>query len=154
MDGGLMEVIVLPGAAEIGRLAADVVERVLKVRPEPVLGLATGSTPEPTYAELIRRHREEGLSFAHARAFTLDEYVGLPDDHPERYAAVIRRGLTDHVDLKPDAVQGPDGSAADRVVDDAATPIRYAADGVQLIYWAPLAPIIVPILFLAHAKDH
>jgi glucosamine-6-phosphate deaminase len=117
MDGGLMEIIVLPGAAEIGRLAADVIERVLKVRPEPVLGLATGSTPEPTYAELIRRHREEGLSFAHAKAFTLDEYVGLPDDHPERYAAVIRRGLTDHVDLKPDAVQGPDGSAADLLAE-------------------------------------
>ena len=47
-----------------------------------------------------------------------------------------------------------DASAADRAVDDAATPIRVAADGVQLIYWAPLAPVIVPILFLAHAKDH
>ena len=45
-------------------------------------------------------------------------------------------------------------SAADVAVDDAATPIRVAADGVQLIYWAPLAPVIVPILFLARAKDH
>jgi len=108
---------VLADAAEIGRLAADVIERVLKERPEPVLGLATGSTPEPLYAELIRRHREEGLSFAHARAFTLDEYVGLPDDHTQRYSAVIRRGLTDHLDLKPDAVQGPDGSAADLLAE-------------------------------------
>jgi len=112
-----MEVIVLPGAAEVGRLAADVIERLLHQRPSPVLGLATGSTPEPLYAELIRRHRTEGLSFAHARAFTLDEYVGLPMDHPERYAAVIRRGLTDHLDLKPDAVQGPDGSAADLLAE-------------------------------------
>jgi len=112
-----MEVIVLPSAAEVGRLAADVIERVLAERPSPVLGLATGSTPEPLYAELIRRHQEEGLSFAHARAFTLDEYVGLPPDHPERYAAVIRRGLTDHLDLKPDAVQGPDGSAADLLAE-------------------------------------
>jgi glucosamine-6-phosphate deaminase len=117
MDGGLMEVIVLPGAAEVGRLAADVIARVLETQPVPVLGLATGSTPEPLYAELIRRHREEGLSFAHARAFTLDEYVGLPDDHPQRYAAVIRRGLTDHLDLKPDAVQGPDGSAPDLLAE-------------------------------------
>jgi hypothetical protein len=45
-------------------------------------------------------------------------------------------------------------SAGDRAVDDAATPIRMAADGVQLIYWAPLAPVIVPILFLTRAKDH
>jgi len=47
-----------------------------------------------------------------------------------------------------------ESSAADRAVDDAATPIRMAADGVQLIYWAPLAPVIVPILFLTRAKDH
>ncbi len=47
-----------------------------------------------------------------------------------------------------------EGSATDRAVDDAATPIRVAADGVQLIYWAPLAPVIVPILFLTKAKDH
>ena len=47
-----------------------------------------------------------------------------------------------------------EASAGDRAVDDAATPIRVAADGVQLIYWAPLAPVIVPILFLTRAKDH
>lgn len=47
-----------------------------------------------------------------------------------------------------------EGNAADVAVDDAATPIRVAADGVQLVYWAPLAPVVVPILFLARAKDH
>ena len=47
-----------------------------------------------------------------------------------------------------------EASAADTAVDDAATPIRVAADGVQLIYWAPLAPVIVPVLFLSRAKDH
>ena len=47
-----------------------------------------------------------------------------------------------------------EANAADAAVDEAATPIRVAADGVQLIYWAPLAPVIVPILFLTRAKDH
>jgi hypothetical protein len=47
-----------------------------------------------------------------------------------------------------------DANAADAAVDDAATPIRVAADGVQLLYWAPLAPVIVPVLFLSRAKDH
>jgi len=47
-----------------------------------------------------------------------------------------------------------EADAADTAVDDAATPIRVAADGVQLIYWAPLAPVIVPVLFLSRAKDH
>jgi glucosamine-6-phosphate deaminase len=128
-----MEVIVLPDPAAVARLGADVIARVLGLRPDPVLGLATGSTPEPLYAELIRRHREEGLSFAHARAFTLDEYVGLPPEHPQRYAAVIRRGLTDHLDLKPDAVHGPDGGAGDLLTECA----RYeeaivAAGGVDV----------------------
>ena len=47
-----------------------------------------------------------------------------------------------------------DATAADVAVDEVATPIRMAADGVQLLYWAPLAPIIVPVLFLSRAKDH
>ena len=47
-----------------------------------------------------------------------------------------------------------EASGGDVAADDAATPIRVAADGVQLIYWAPLAPIVVPILFLSRAKDH
>ena len=47
-----------------------------------------------------------------------------------------------------------EANAADTAVDEAATPIRVAADGVQLLYWAPLAPVIVPILFLTRAKDH
>jgi glucosamine-6-phosphate deaminase len=112
-----MEVIVLPGAADVARLAADVIERVLTTKRTPVLGLATGSTPEPLYAELIRRHTDEGLSFKHARAFTLDEYVGLPAEHEQRYAAVIRRGFTDRLDLPPESVFGPDGSASDLVAE-------------------------------------
>jgi hypothetical protein len=47
-----------------------------------------------------------------------------------------------------------EANAADVAVDEVATPIRMAADGVQLIYWAPLAPVIVPVLFLSRAKDH
>jgi glucosamine-6-phosphate deaminase len=112
-----MEIIVLPGAAEVARVAADAVQQALAGRAHPVLGLATGSTPEPLYEELIRRHKEDGLSFAHARAFTLDEYVGLPADHEERYAAVIRRGFTDRIDLPPELVFGPDGSAADLLAE-------------------------------------
>ena len=65
------------------------------------------------YRELIRRHREEGLSFANAKAFTLDEYVGLPAGHPELYRTFIEREFTSHVDLDPAAVHGPDGLAED-----------------------------------------
>jgi glucosamine-6-phosphate deaminase len=112
-----MEVIVLPQPEDVARLAADVIAQVLASRSAPVLGLATGSTPMPLYDELIRRHREDGLSFKHARAFTLDEYVGLPRHHRQRYAAVIRRGLTDQLDLPEDAVRGPDGGADDLLAE-------------------------------------
>jgi glucosamine-6-phosphate deaminase len=65
------------------------------------------------YRELIRRHTEEGLSFAGVRAFLLDEYVGLPADHPESYRSVIRRELTSHLDIADRDVHGPDGAHAD-----------------------------------------
>ncbi len=107
-----MEVIVGPADVLTG-LAADAVERLLRAKPAAVLGLATGSSPLAVYAELARRHREEGLSFALARGFTLDEYVGLAAGHPERYRNVIAAQLTSHVDFAPGAVQGPDGLAAD-----------------------------------------
>ncbi|GHG48416.1 glucosamine-6-phosphate deaminase [Flavimobilis marinus] len=128
-----MEIVILPSEAEIARHGADVVARVLAGRDRPVLGLATGSSPLPVYGELIRRHREEGMSFAHAEAFLLDEYVGLPAGHPESYREVIRRELTSHVDLEDAHVHGPDGSAADvaraaREYDDAIA----AAGGVDV----------------------
>ena len=74
-----------------------------------VLGLATGSTPVRLYRELIRRHREEGLSFANVITFNLDEYYGLPGDHPESYRKFMQDQLFDHVDLKPENTNVPEG---------------------------------------------
>ncbi|MFD2796737.1 glucosamine-6-phosphate deaminase [Promicromonospora vindobonensis] len=107
-----MEVVIAP-AGELARLAADAVQELLVARPGAVLGLATGSSPLAVYDELARRHAEEGLSFARARAFMLDEYVGLPAAHPERYRTVIEKEFAARVDIAPGAVQGPDGLAAD-----------------------------------------
>ncbi|GAA2219543.1 glucosamine-6-phosphate deaminase [Promicromonospora sukumoe] len=106
-----MEVVIAP-ADELARLAADAVEGLLRADPETVLGLATGSSPLAVYDELARRHKD-GLSFARARAFMLDEYVGLSADHPERYRNVIEKEIASRVDLAPGAVQGPDGLAED-----------------------------------------
>jgi glucosamine-6-phosphate deaminase len=107
-----MEVVIAP-ADELARLAASAIDALLRARPDAVLGLATGSSPLRVYDELARRHAEDGLSFARARAFMLDEYVGLPAEHPERYRNVIEKEIASRVDLAPDAVQGPDGLAAD-----------------------------------------
>jgi glucosamine-6-phosphate deaminase len=114
-----MEVVIAP-SEDLARLAADAVEALVRRRPEAVLGLATGSSPLKVYDELARRHAEQGLSFAQARAFMLDEYVGLAADHPERYRNVIETEIASRVDFGPDAVQGPDGLADDLVAACAA----------------------------------
>jgi glucosamine-6-phosphate deaminase len=108
-----VEVVILEDDAAIASLAADAVVRLLSDRPHAALGLATGSSPLGVYRELIRRCGAGDVSFARARGFLLDEYVGLPADHPERYRSVIRRELEEGVDFGPEAVSGPDGTADD-----------------------------------------
>ncbi|MCV7300684.1 glucosamine-6-phosphate deaminase [Mycobacterium barrassiae] len=108
-----MEVIILPDANEIGVVGADAIAALLGRKPDAVLGLATGSSPLAIYDELARRHAAGTISFRQARGFTLDEYVGLPADHPQRYRNVIDEVFVSKVDFAPGAVQGPDGLAAD-----------------------------------------
>jgi glucosamine-6-phosphate deaminase len=83
-----------------------------------VLGLATGSTPVPFYRELIRLHREEGLSFAGVTTFNLDEYYGLPRDHPESYYRFMRDQLFDHIDIPDSQINIPDGTVPMEAVYD------------------------------------
>lgn len=108
-----MEVVILRGESGIGAVAADAIEALLRRKPNAVLGLATGSSPLPIYDQLAARCDAGRVSFADAKGFTLDEYVGLPADHPERYRNVIDSAFVGRVDFAPGAVQGPDGLAAD-----------------------------------------
>ncbi len=108
-----MEVVILDGADAIGRLAADAVTDLLRRTPTAVLGLATGSSPLAIYDELARRCAAGEVSFAQARGFTLDEYVGLAATHPQRYRNVIDSELVTRVDFAEGAVRGPDGMADD-----------------------------------------
>ena len=77
-----------------------------------VLGLATGGTPVPLYQELVRRHREEGFSFANVITFNLDEYLGLPREHPESYWHFMHHHLFDHIDVPAGCVHVPSGMVA------------------------------------------
>jgi glucosamine-6-phosphate deaminase len=108
-----MEVIISEDARQIGTIAADAIEALLTRKPTAVLGLATGSSPLAIYDELADRYQAGRLTFRQARGFTLDEYVGLPADHPERYRTVIDAVFVSRVDFGPDAVAGPDGLATD-----------------------------------------
>jgi len=75
-----------------------------------VLGLATGSTPIGVYAELVRMHREEGLSFANVVTFNLDEYFPMAPNELQSYVRFMREHLFDHVDIPDDQVNIPDGT--------------------------------------------
>jgi glucosamine-6-phosphate deaminase len=81
-----------------------------------VIGLATGSTPVPFYRELIRLHKEDGLSFHNVTTFNLDEYYGLTQGHPESYFRFMRDQLFDHVDIPGEQINIPDGTVALEVV--------------------------------------
>ena len=108
-----MEVIVVPSADAACLRAARIVARLLRAKPEAALALPTGTTPRAIYAELVRQHREEGLSFARATAFNLDEYVGIRPDHPGSFRRAMHEALYQYVDLPPDRAHAPDGQAAD-----------------------------------------
>ncbi len=108
-----MEVVILDSPERIGALAADLVEEQVRRRPDAVLGLATGSSPLTIYDELAGRVAAGTLSLARCSAFLLDEYVGLPADHPQRYRNVIDEVFVSRVNIDPARVHGPDGLASD-----------------------------------------
>jgi glucosamine-6-phosphate deaminase len=108
-----MEVVILPSAEAVCAAGADIVAALVRSRPAAVLALPTGATPRPLYAELARRHREEGLSFARVTTFNLDEYLGVAADHPGSFRRYMEEHLFRHVDLAPARTHVPDGRAAD-----------------------------------------
>lgn len=108
-----MRVIVERDAANVARTAARFVSRLMRRRPNCVLGLATGSTPLGMYQELIRLHREEGLDFSRVVTFNLDEYVGLAPTHPQSYRRFMQENLFDQLNIDPRNTHVPDGRALD-----------------------------------------
>lgn len=108
-----MEVLILPTADRAAELVARIVARELRAEPRLVLGLATGRTMERVYRHLTDLHRQTGLSFAQCSSFNLDEYIGLPPDHPGSYRRYMDAQLFDHVDIAKARTHLPNGMAAD-----------------------------------------
>jgi glucosamine-6-phosphate deaminase len=107
-----MEVIIRDSAEEVSVLGARIVAQLVRRKPRCVLGLATGRTPLRLYAELIRLHRDEKLDFSGVVTFNLDEYVGLPHDHPQSYHFYMRENFFRHVKIPAPSIHIPDGCAA------------------------------------------
>ena len=106
--------------AACSMVAAELAERIRGRAADGrrlVLGLATGSTPIALYEELVRLHREEGLSLANVITFNLDEYCGLPPENPESYHYFMAKNLFDHVDIPADQVHIPGGMTPDGEVE-------------------------------------
>ncbi|HHM24364.1 MAG TPA: glucosamine-6-phosphate deaminase [Bacteroidetes bacterium] len=108
-----MLVIVKENYDEMSKEAAKRVAALIRKKPDAVIGFATGSTPIGLYKELIRMHKEEGLDFSKITTFNLDEYVGLPPEHPESYHYFMWENLFKHVNVDPRSVHIPHGMADD-----------------------------------------
>jgi glucosamine-6-phosphate deaminase len=108
-----MEIIILPTAEDVGRVAALRFAAVVRHNPRAVLGLATGSSPQATYSALAAEVAAGRLDFSQVKGFALDEYVGIPLEHPESYASVIGREVVQPLGMDPALIRVPDGRAAD-----------------------------------------
>ncbi len=97
----------------VARALADRVASAVRQRPSIVLGLPTGRTPIATYAELRRLRVEQGLSFARASTFNLDEFVGIEPTHPGSFRYFMERHLFEGIDLPPERIHFLDGMAPD-----------------------------------------
>ena len=118
-----MRLVVRPDAAGAARHTAALIAQHLRAEPDIVLGLATGRTMQPVYAELVRLHRQQALDFARCRCFNLDEYVGLGAADPRSYRVFMDRHLFSLVNVAGRRTRLPDGTR----VDLAAEAGRYEA---------------------------
>jgi len=105
----LMEIIIQPTAEEATNLAARIVARLIREKPRAVLGLATGSTPVRLYQQLITME----LDWSGITTFNLDEYVGVPPEHPQSYHTFMHGHLFRHVNLPAESLHIPDGMSTD-----------------------------------------
>lgn len=108
-----MQTHVFQTAQQIAKAAATLIAAQLLRKPDSVLGLATGSTPIPTYQALIAMHQSGMLDFSRATSFNLDEYVGISPDHVCSYHRFMQDNLFSHINMSPDRIHIPDGNAAD-----------------------------------------
>src|SRR5687767_1210821 len=109
-----LPVRIYPDLKEGSKFAAQEIAALIRVKHAAgatcVLGLATGSTPRSMYAELVRMHKEEGLSFKNVITFNLDEYYPIENDALQSYHHYMHRLFFNHIDIDPKNIHIPDGS--------------------------------------------
>ena len=108
-----MEILIRETSEQASLLGAQIVAQLLRRKPRCVLGLATGRTPLRLYGELIRLHQKDRLDLSGVTTFNLDEYVGLPADHPQSYHYYMAENFFRYINVRPTATHVPDGCAPD-----------------------------------------
>jgi glucosamine-6-phosphate deaminase len=117
-----MRLIPLKETAHVGYWSARyIVDRITQFAPTPerpfVLGLPTGGTPLNTYRRLIELYQQGEVSFANVVTFNMDEYVGLPERHPQSYHSFMFENFFDHIDIRRENINLLDGNALDLVAE-------------------------------------
>src|SRR5215831_21321437 len=104
---------IYPGLKEGSKFVADEIAKLIRSKEDKkekcILGLATGSSPKSMYAELVRMHKEEGLSFKNVITFNLDEYYPIENDALQSYNRFMHVHLFDHIDIDPANCHIPNG---------------------------------------------
>ena len=108
-----MKIYLTEDYAAMSRKAASIIASQVVLKPDCVLGLATGSTPIGTYKELIARYNSGELNFSNVKSVNLDEYVGLSPEHDQSYRYFMQTNLFNHVNIKRENTNVPNGLAED-----------------------------------------
>ena len=108
-----MKIIRAKDYADMSRKAANIISAQVIMKPNCVLGLATGGTPVGAYAQLVDWYNKGDIDFSEVTTVNLDEYRGLPKEHPESYWSFMHRNLFDHVNIDPAHTNLPDGTNMD-----------------------------------------
>lgn len=108
-----MKILIFTNKTRAIARAAEMIAERIEANPRSVLGLATGGTMLDLYSALVELVRKRGLSFAQVSSFNLDEYVGLPPEHPASYHSYMRECLFSKVDIPPENTHLPHGDADD-----------------------------------------
>lgn len=107
-----MKLVEVKNKEELGIKAAAIISRLVRQKPDAVLGLATGGTPVETYRELVKDHQTKRTSYSNIRTVNLDEYVGLSTSDPNSYHAYMQEHLFRYIDLPAGQHYVPDGQAS------------------------------------------
>ena len=108
-----MKVIVVKDYTEMCKRASRIFAAQVTLKPDSVLGLATGSTPVGMYKELVQMFDEGRIDFSQVKTVNLDEYAGLPGNNDQSYRYFMNQNLFDHINIDKANTNVPDGTAAD-----------------------------------------